>query len=96
MKFLPSKHSIINANQMSAKEIADLLISLSNNEEDYNKYFTYRKEQLSSEFFEITQRSYCHPNVLCRLCDYSVAQKAKLEKNKNEKRHLRLHNSSLN
>jgi hypothetical protein len=75
---MPSRDSFINANQMTAKQIADLLLSLSTDEKAYNKYFQYRTKPLSSEFFEITQRSYCHPMVLCRLCDYSAAHQAKL------------------
>lgn len=96
MKFMPSKNSIINANQMTPKEIAELVVRLSNDEEEYNKYFTYRKEKLSDEFLEITQRSYCHPNVLCRLCDYAVEHKSKLANNKQQQqqRHLRVQNTT--
>lgn len=77
---------------MSAKEIADLLQRLSTDEEAYNKYFKYRSEPLSEKFYEITQRSYCHPNVLCRLCDYASAHKAKQSNaspSSSEKRMLR-------
>jgi hypothetical protein len=71
-KFLPAKKSIINANQMSARDIADLLLKLSKDEDAYNEYFAYKKEPLSDQFNEIAQRSYCHPNALCRLCDYGL------------------------
>jgi hypothetical protein len=75
---MPSRNSFINANQMTAKQIADLLLRLSADEAEYNKYFEYRKKPLSEEFFEVTQRSYCHPMVLCRLCDYAAAHQAKM------------------
>lgn len=71
-KFLPAKKSIINANQMSARDIADLLIRLSKDENAYNEYFAYKQEPLSDKFVEVAQRSYCHPNALCRLCDYGL------------------------
>lgn len=87
---MPSRDSFINANQMSAKQIADLLIRLSTDEVAYNQYFKYRSEPLSEKFYEITQRSYCHPNVLCRLCDYASAHKAKVSNVEvSEKRMLR-------
>jgi hypothetical protein len=84
-KFMPSRDSFINANQMTPKQIADLLTALSTDEKAYNKYFEYRSQPLSEKFYEITQRSYCHPEVLCRLCDYASAHKAKV-KNQQQRR----------
>ena len=71
-KFLPAKNAVINANHMSARDIADLLIRLGKDEAAYNEHFAYKQQPLSEKFQEVAERSYCHPNALCRLCDYGL------------------------
>ncbi|CAE7500162.1 fut11 [Symbiodinium microadriaticum] len=71
-KFLPDKKAAINANHMSAREIADILLALSKDEDAYDEYFAYKKRPIADSFVEVAQRSYCHPNALCRLCDYGL------------------------
>ena len=71
-KFLPDKKAVINANHMSAREIADILLRLSKDETAYMEHFEYKKKPVVDSFVEVAKRSYCHPNALCRLCDYGL------------------------
>ena len=73
-RFLPSSDSFIDANNMTPKELADMLNILANDENRYSKYFDFKKRQISNQFLNITSMSYCHPNVLCRLCDYAISK----------------------
>lgn len=66
---MPSNNSFINANEKSPKELADMLKSLDQNQDEYNKYFEFKKYPLKEEFIRITKMSYMHPNVLCRMCE---------------------------
>jgi glycoprotein 3-alpha-L-fucosyltransferase len=74
-KFMPHEHSYVNGNGMSPKELADTLISLGKDEAAYNKYFEWKSEPLDSKFKMMMERSYTHPNVLCRLCDYAAMKR---------------------
>ena len=71
-KFMPSNDSFINANNLTPQQLADKLNRLSSNEEEYNKYFAFKKQPLSKEFEDMALMSYVHPNVLCRLCDRAL------------------------
>jgi hypothetical protein len=74
-KFMPHEHSYVNGNGMSPKELADTLISLGKDEAAYNKYFEWKSEPLDPKFKMMMERSYTHPNVLCRLCDYAAMKR---------------------
>ena len=76
---MPSVSSFINANNMSAENLGVLLLQLTNNEIEYNKYFAYQSQPLSLAFQNITLLSYAHPNVLCRLCDHAVQNRRQLQ-----------------
>ena len=71
-KFMPSPDSFINANGWSAQQLAALLNKLSSEEHrsTYEKYFAFKKQELSPNFYDMASNSYCHPNILCRLCEY--------------------------
>lgn len=70
-KFMPDGGSFIDANNMSPKEVADLVKSLNNDEDKYESYFAFKKKPLTEEFQQIALNSYTHPNVACRLCEYA-------------------------
>ena len=70
--YMPGNDSFINANDLSPKQLATKLKALASNEEDYNKYFQFKKKSLITRFTDMAAQSYCHPNVLCRLCDYAL------------------------
>ena len=69
---MPDNCSFINANDLSAKELAVKLSQLSLDEKEYNKFFAFKEKPLSESFKSIALMSYSHPNVLCRLCDYVI------------------------
>ena len=71
-KFMPANHSYINANDLNPQQLAEKLKFLASNEIEYNKYFEYKKVPLSQDFQEMALKSYVHPNVLCRLCEYAL------------------------
>ena len=73
-KFMPGKDSFIDANSLSPKELADLLQSYISNEQKYQSFFAFKQRPISQEFIEMTQRSYVHPNVVRRICDYALEQ----------------------
>lgn len=75
-KFVPSNSSFINANNLTPKQLATMIKKYESNEEEYNKFFAYKKEPLSQDFKEITLMSYNHPNVLCRLCDHVLEEQS--------------------
>nr|ADD95737.1 hypothetical protein [uncultured organism MedDCM-OCT-S04-C2] len=75
-KFMPDSRSYIDANKMSPKEVADLVMSLSNDEDKYESYFAYKKKPLTKEFQQIALNAYTHPNVACRLCEYAQNQRS--------------------
>ena len=74
-RFLPSNDSYIDANNISAKDLAAMLQNIGRSEELYNKYFAFKKKPLPESFKRIASMSYSHPNVLCRLCDYALSAK---------------------
>lgn len=67
--FLP-EHSFINANDMTPRALATMLIELATDEVKYNAYFDFKKRPLAKTFIAIANQSYCHPSALCRLCTY--------------------------
>lgn len=69
---MPSATSFIDANEMTPMQLGTLLKSLSDNEEEYLKYMSFKQIPLSESFKNITIMSYAHPNVLCRLCEYAA------------------------
>jgi alpha-1,3-fucosyltransferase 10 len=77
-KFMPSDKSFINANNLTPRELADLLIKLTKDENAYNTYFEWKSKPLPKEFHEIGEMSYCHPNVVRRICDYAFEQQKKI------------------
>lgn len=81
--FVPDNSSFIDANGMSPKALAALMKSIGSNEEQYNKFFEYKKRPLTPEFENVALRSYTHPNVLCRLCDVAdVVKQAREQEGK--------------
>ena len=72
---MPSKQSYIDANNLSPKELAELLENLANNEAEYQKYLMYRSEKLSKGFKAVALRSFTHPNAVCRLGYYYNAKR---------------------
>ena len=70
---MPSNDSFVNANGMSPRILADLLLNLGKDEQSYNKHFSFKQKPFSKEFEEMTLKSYVHPNVLCRICSYAMS-----------------------
>lgn len=67
LDFAPSPHSIIETkNFKSAKDLADYLIYLDNNDEEYAKYFTWKTQGVSPRFKALVTRASYHSH--CRLC----------------------------
>jgi hypothetical protein len=64
--FMPSNDSIINANLMTPLQLSIVLKNLQNNELQYNKFFEFKKNNLTKNFENIALMSYSHPNVICR------------------------------
>jgi hypothetical protein len=71
-KFMPSLDSYIDASNLPPIELATLLKRTAGNKNEYNSYFNYKQKPLSEEFRDIMLKSYTHPNILCRICDYSI------------------------
>lgn len=69
--FMPSNDSFINANEMFPAQLAVLLHELENDEKRYSRYLAFKRAPLSERFQEMALRSYTHPNVLCRLCEFA-------------------------
>jgi hypothetical protein len=74
---MPSEDSFIDANNLSPKELADLMKKISSNEQQYNSYFSFKQRPITSSFYEIGNMSYVHPNVVKRICDFSFDYKKK-------------------
>lgn len=68
-KFLPAG-SYINANGLKPAALAELVIKLASNEEEYNKYFAFKHLPIAPHFIDMASMSYSHPNALCRMCEY--------------------------
>jgi len=73
--FMPGDDSFINANGMTARQLADKLLATSANEALYNSYFAYKARKIPGSFDRLALNSFTHPNVLCRLCEYVHAKK---------------------
>ncbi len=73
-RFMPGNDSFIDANKMNPKQLAAIVKELSQNEEEYNKYFAFKQRPIAQHFQDITDMSYVHPNVVKRLCDYAFKQ----------------------
>lgn len=83
-KYMPSNSSFIDANELNPKQLADLIKQINKDETAYNQYFRFKREPnkdveidekfypLSKSFIDVTLKSYIHPNVLCRLCEYGL------------------------
>jgi hypothetical protein len=77
-KFMPAENSFINANELTPRELADLMMKIAKDEKLYDSYFQWKeKKVLPKEFHEIGEMSYCHPNVVRRICDYAFEQQEK-------------------
>ncbi len=76
-KFLPVG-SYINANGMSAADLANLVQAVANDESLYNSYFEFKKKGIPNHFRDIAEMSYTHPNALCRICDYYINATSKV------------------
>ena len=74
-RFMPSNDSYIDANDMTPKELADLLRRLSSDEKEYNRYLAFKDRPLPKSFEDVALMSYTHPNILCRLCTYALEKK---------------------
>eukprot|EP01113_Clastostelium_recurvatum_P021482 TRINITY_DN2545_c0_g1_i2.p1 TRINITY_DN2545_c0_g1~~TRINITY_DN2545_c0_g1_i2.p1 ORF type:complete len:678 (+),score=136.13 TRINITY_DN2545_c0_g1_i2:131-2164(+) len=65
--WLPGPHSVINARDYkSPKELADYLRYLSENDDEYYKYFEWKKNGLSKSFQRLLDN--CFIGAECRLC----------------------------
>ena len=64
----------INANDLSPLQVANLIkyYSLPEHENKYNQFFEFKKRPLDINFEKVALMSYTHPNVLCRLCEYTL------------------------
>lgn len=71
-RFLPGNSSIIDANNLSPKDLADQLKRIGNDESEYKRFLKFKETGVRKEFEEVALRSYIHPNVLCRLCGYGL------------------------
>lgn len=71
---MPGNHSFINANELDARSLAEKLLYLSTHELEYNSFFSFKNERVPAEFEAMALKSYTHPNVLCRLCDYFTSK----------------------
>ena len=71
-KFMPSPDSYVDANAMSPPELAALLKQLASDESSYQRFFAFKDRPLRPGFTSMAEDSYCHPNVLCRLCEYAA------------------------
>jgi hypothetical protein len=68
---MPAKDAYINANELTPKQLADLLKSIGQDEKKYQQYLSFKQHPISPHFQEIVDMSYVHPNVVVRLCDYA-------------------------
>lgn len=71
-RFVPSNNSVIDANNLTPRELAEKIKKLSTDEQAYNKYFEFKQKPLSEHFKQITLKAFSHPNILCRICDYTM------------------------
>ena len=71
--FLPAG-SYINANGMKPSELAQLVLTLADDEKAYNNYFAFKEKPIAPHFVKMASMSYTHPNALCRLCDYYASK----------------------
>ena len=74
-KFMPGNDSFIDANEMSAKDLASTLQMYINNPKKYQEFFAFKERPIPSHFVSMTEMSYVHPNVVRRICDYAIQQR---------------------
>ena len=70
-RFMPSSShpAVIKMDDFkSARELADLIIKLSNDEKEYNKYFVWKTNQPEQRFQAILDMTAYHFKSLCRIC----------------------------
>ena len=72
--FMPADDSFIDANGMSAGQLATLLklLAAEESKDKYDKFFAFKKRPLPQRFYEMASNSYCHPNILCRMCEFAA------------------------
>ena len=74
-KVMPAKDCYVDANNMTPKELAEHLKLLGKDKKAYEKYLEFKnsnKDYISKNFLDAAFRSYVHPLVGCRLCDYHL------------------------
>ena len=74
-RFMPGNDSFIDANSLSPTELSRLLLRLKDDEAEYSRYLAFKRRPLPEGFVDVAMKSYTHPNVLCRLCEFSVTFK---------------------
>jgi len=67
---LPHPRSIINANDMSPKELADYLKKVANDEALYNSYFDWKKEPVKPEFERVMEHCAHNWTSMCHICHH--------------------------
>jgi hypothetical protein len=70
-QFMPANDSFIDANTLSPKALATMLLSIGQDKQRYESYFAYKQRPLAPHFQTVVDRSYVHPNVLRRMCDFA-------------------------
>jgi len=67
--FMPSSKSFINANNFTARQLADEILRINGSETIYEEYMQFKQQPLPDSFYQISNMSYVHPNVVRRICD---------------------------
>jgi hypothetical protein len=70
-RFMPSNDSFINANDLSALQLAQLLQRVAADPGLYAGYMGFKQRPLSPHFQHIAGISYVHPNVAVRICNFA-------------------------
>ena len=55
---------------MQPKELSELVLKVAADEQEYNRYFDYKKLPIPKHFSDMASMAYSHPNAICRICDY--------------------------
>lgn len=66
---MPSPDSFIDANAYSPQELAQLLKDIAQDKTKYAKFMAFKHRPLPETFYQVTNRSYVHPQVVRRICD---------------------------
>lgn len=88
-RFMPGNDSFIDANNLSARQLADLLQMYISNEQKYESFLAFKTRPIPSSFVSMTEMSYVHPNVVRRICDTAFdlrGQKKGLPEEKRKKK----------